>query len=251
MRAVEKEDVVTAADLLAGLVGPHHEDGVALFEGEGVDPVAHVDPAAVDGEDDHAEALAEIELVDGLADDGGAGPDDALDDGALVGGNGFKSLAFLGGEAKPLDRAGLDKAAGPAGEDQPVAGLEFRLENVAHDGDPVADNLEQADPFRLLQVAAFESLSNERAVIADKGLGEVLLAFLITENGGEGFTDRQAVLGEEGEVQDPEAHERQADLAQFEHGKGRVAGGFDEAAGEDVGAGADEGADAPEDGGVA
>jgi hypothetical protein len=46
-------------------------------------------PLAVHRDDDHAEALAEVDLAERLAEDGGVRADHAFDDGTFIHRNGF------------------------------------------------------------------------------------------------------------------------------------------------------------------
>ena len=84
-RTVKEHEVPAPAQGVDRRLGAHHEENVAGAQRQGLEFVAHAFAAAVEGEDDHAEALAEAQFTDALADNVGVRSDGALEDDALVG----------------------------------------------------------------------------------------------------------------------------------------------------------------------
>jgi len=107
--------------------------------------LALVGAFAVHGDDDHAEALSEIDLTECQPGDGGVGCHDALDECTFVGGNRLEAFGEFGLDGDALHRVRLSHAGGATGEHKAVAVLQFLLGRIACDGDPVAHYFEQAD----------------------------------------------------------------------------------------------------------
>lgn len=84
-RTVEKHEVLAPARGVGRRLGAHHEANVAGAQRQGLEFIAHALAISVKGEDDHAEALAEAQFTDALADDLSVRGDGALEDDALAG----------------------------------------------------------------------------------------------------------------------------------------------------------------------
>src|SRR5690606_19121737 len=66
VRLVEEQNILVGTQVLHRLFGAHHEKRVAEFQTERVELFANIHPSPVDGQNRHAESLAEIQFADRL-----------------------------------------------------------------------------------------------------------------------------------------------------------------------------------------
>ena len=99
-------------------------------------------PFAVHGDDDHTEALAEVDLAECLAEDGGVGADHAFDDGTFIHCNGFQPGGDFAVQGDAFDRMCFCHAGWAAGQHESVTDFEFCSFRISGDGDTVAHDFE-------------------------------------------------------------------------------------------------------------